>query len=45
MVNYIFATLVMSMLNVAHPCMMIGQPVVLTLLHSGCDSGIKVDQS
>ena len=43
--NFSSSTLVMSMLNVAHPCMMIGQPVVLTLLHSGCDSGIKVDQS
>ena len=27
-----------------HPCMVVGQPVVPTLVHSSCDPGIVVGQ-
>ena len=29
---------------VKHPCMMVGQSVVPTLIHSGCDPGMLVSE-
>ena len=32
------------MLIFKHPCMVVGQPVVPTLVHSSCDPGMVVGQ-